>query len=196
MHMCVLYVCTRVCTCTCISVLCVCVWHDECAHAYVLCVSLCVCTCVCVCIVVVCLGFIFFGDCLHFFNLWLNVAHYFPAFLVICSSNIFCCLSFSLLLLEFQYTHMRILDTAPSCSGFQKFLFLLCRLAWIILIDPSQGSRIPSLPVLHLLMSSQKECLICYVLFLVAAFPLIPSYNFHLSVEFPLLYMNTVTLSH
>lgn len=35
-----------------------------------------------------------------------------------------------------------------------------------------------------------------YVLFLVAAFPLIPSYNFHLSVEFPLLYMNTVTLSH
>ena len=39
------------------------------------------------------------------------------------------------------------------------------RKAWIILIDPSQGSLIPSLPVLHLLMSSQKECLICYMFY-------------------------------
>ena len=67
MHMCVLCVCTCVQTCTGISVLCACVCHDECAHAYVCCV------CACVCICVACLGFIFFGDCLHFFNLWLNV---------------------------------------------------------------------------------------------------------------------------
>ena len=157
----------------------------------------CVCVHVCVCIVVVCLGFIFFGECLHFFNLWLNVARYFPAFLVICSSNIFCCLSFSLLLLEFQYTHMRILW---HCSFMLWFLEVPFFTLWFSLDNfnrPITGftdSFSACIASPYELPEGVFDLL--YVLFLVAAFPLIPSYNFHLSVEFPLLYMNTVTLSH
>ena len=73
-----------------VAVVCVYVWCDVYAYVCGVCVHLCGV-----------FGIYLSWDCLSLLGLWLNVFHYFQIFLAVSSSNMFFCLIFSLLLLEF-----------------------------------------------------------------------------------------------